>query len=350
MIALTLFNLYFAMVMEQWRIRCREFRVDVMYKCGGKLVGERTRRPLKVKATELLFADDDAAVSVDRNTMERAAEKLEKVIKAWGLTLSVGKTKLLVAGALGTEDEARPIMLEGGEVECVTNFKYLGSVLEANGGVGMDVGERIAKAARAFGALKGLIFNNSNLSYKTKKMVYKAVVLGVLLYGSETWTTKRDATKKMKPFHNRCLRQIVGITSAQQRTELISSVQVAYQFGMEESLEDIVIARRLRWLGHLARMDDHRLPKKKLFGWLPQRRPAHGTRMRWRDCVRKDLNRFNIDDRKWYQLAQDRSGWRRSCRTGLEDVTSSTATTVLNTVFHTCPSSPLILCHSSLYK
>ncbi len=37
-------------------------------------------------------------------------------------------------------------MLEGGEVECVTNFKYLGSVLEANGGVGIEVGERIAKA------------------------------------------------------------------------------------------------------------------------------------------------------------------------------------------------------------
>ncbi len=75
---------------------------------GGKLVGERMRRPLKVKATELLFADDAAAASVDRNTMERAAVELEKVIKAWGLTLSVRKTKLLVAGALGTEDEARP--------------------------------------------------------------------------------------------------------------------------------------------------------------------------------------------------------------------------------------------------
>ncbi len=109
--------------------------------------------------------------------------------------------------------------------------------------------EKIAKAARAFGAFKGPIFNNSNLSYKTKRMVYKAVVLGVLLYGSETWTTKRDATKKMEAFHNRCLRQIVGITSAQQRTELISSVQVACQFGMEESLEDIVIARRLEMAG-----------------------------------------------------------------------------------------------------
>ncbi len=93
--------------------------------------------------------------------MERAAVELEKVIMAWGLTLSVRKTKLLVAGTLGTEDEARPIMLEGGEVECVTNFKYLGSVLKANGRVGMEVGERIAKAARAFGTLKGPITNLS---------------------------------------------------------------------------------------------------------------------------------------------------------------------------------------------
>ncbi len=78
-----------------------------------------------------------------------------------------------------------------------------------------------------------------------------------------------------------------------------------------------------RWLGPLARMDDRRLPKKILFGWLSQRRPAHGTRMRWRDCARKDLKKFNIDERRWYQLAQDRSGWRRSCRTGLEDVTEA---------------------------
>ncbi len=37
-----------------------------------------------------------------------------------------------------------------------------------------------------------------------------------------------------------------------------------------------------------------------------------------RSC-QKDLKKFKIDER-WYQLAQDRSGWRRSGRTGLEDV------------------------------
>ena len=303
-IAPTLFNLYFALVMEQWRTKCKEFGVDVLYKCGGKLVGERTRRPYNVRVMGLMFADDAVAIGTDRVSMEHAAAELERIIRAWGLTLSVVKTKLLVAGIPATEDELRPLELEGGEIECVSDFKYLGSVLEAKGGVGKEVGERIAKAARAFGALKGPVFRNSNLSYKTKRLVYRAVVLGVLLYGSETWTTKRDATRKLEVFHNRCLRGIAGITSAQQRAEYISSVQVARQLGMEESLEDLIVARRLRWLGHVARMEDQRLPKKILFGWLPQRRPAHGTKMRWRDRVRKDLRKFGIEESSWFRLAK----------------------------------------------
>ena len=51
-------------------------------------------------------------------------------------------------------------------------------------------------------------------------------------------------------------------------------------FGMKESLKDFVSARRLRLLGHLARMEEDRLPKKLLFGWLPQHYPAHGPKTR----------------------------------------------------------------------
>ena len=52
------------------------------------------------------------------------------------------------------------------------------------------------------------------------------------------------------PFHNRCLRGILGIMSVQQHLQDMSSVQVAKQFRMEESLEDMIVLRRLRWLGH----------------------------------------------------------------------------------------------------
>ena len=44
-LAPTLFNLYINLAIKQWKEKCAEFGVDVLYKCGRKLVGERTRRP-----------------------------------------------------------------------------------------------------------------------------------------------------------------------------------------------------------------------------------------------------------------------------------------------------------------
>ena len=75
-----------------------------------------------------------------------------------GSTLGVRETKLLVASSPGTEDEVRPINLEGGDEECITSFKECGSVMEEKGGGE----ERVHKVARAFGALKGPTFSNSH--------------------------------------------------------------------------------------------------------------------------------------------------------------------------------------------
>ena len=69
-------------------------------------------------------------------------------------------------------------------------------LVEEKGGVVKEVGERITKASRAFGILKK---KNSNLSYETNRH-YKAVVLEILLYGSETWTTKRFNVRKVEAF------------------------------------------------------------------------------------------------------------------------------------------------------
>ena len=97
--------------------------------------------------------------------------------------------------------------LVGGDVKCVSEFKYLGSILESGSGVMMEVGERIVRTSKAFGALHESIFRNCNLSLRTRGVFYKAVVLGVLLYGSETWTTKRVNIRKLEVFHNCCLQR-----------------------------------------------------------------------------------------------------------------------------------------------
>ena len=67
-IAPTLVNLYFNLMIKSWRQRCLIFGADVLYKCSGRLVGERTRRPSTL--TAFLFADDAAAVSKTRDGTE----------------------------------------------------------------------------------------------------------------------------------------------------------------------------------------------------------------------------------------------------------------------------------------
>ena len=57
----------------------------------------------------------------------------------------------------------------------------------------------------------------------------------------------------------------------------------------------------LKWLGHLARMPDYRMPKINLFSWLPQPRPSCGPKRRWRDVAKKDMQAENIATDTWYR-------------------------------------------------
>ena len=68
-------------------------------------------------------------------------------------------------------------------------------------------------------------------------------------------------------------------------------------------------------------MDDHRFSKNILFGLLSKRHLAHGTKIRWRDQVKRDLNKSGIEERGWFRLAQDRARWRGCCKAGLDRVT-----------------------------
>ena len=112
----------------------------------------------------------------------------------------------------------------------------------------------------------------------TKRAVYKAVVLAVLLYGSETWVLKAQHTRRLNVFHNRCVRAILGVTRYQQWQERLTTQTLAERFGMTWTIPDVVTEHRLKWLGHVGRMDEGRLPKKLLFGELRKTRPNHGTK------------------------------------------------------------------------
>ena len=84
---------------------------------------------------------------------------------------------------------------------------------------------------------------------------------------------------------------------------------------MPDGIGVLLVQRRLRWLGHMARMNDNHLPKQMLFGELLTTRPFHGPKLRWRDVVLRDIQRMGLDALSWYGVAQDRSRWYDLCQT-----------------------------------
>ena len=138
------------------------------------------------------------------------------------------------------------------------------------------------------------VFKNRDLSLATKRAVYRAVVLAVLLYGAETWTMKAVHTRCLNSFHNCCIRTILGVTRYQQWNERLTSQSLSHRFGLQHSISDIILEQRLRWLGHVGRMDEERLPNRLLFGELNMKRPCHGAKKRWRDVLKVDLQAIGV--------------------------------------------------------
>ena len=238
-----------------------------------------------------------------------------------GLTVNIEKTKALAVGERLDEDDTTPLQVEDGGIKMVEQFTYLGSVISSYGDVMEDVKGRIAKASRVFGCLRNPIFKNPTLSISTKRTVYKATVLAVLLYGAETWTLKAEHVRRLNSFHNHCERTILGVTRYQQWKQRLTSKAMATRFGLDWSILDIIMDRRLQWLGRLGRMDDERLPKKMLFGELRKKRACHGTKKRWRDQPSGDWQAIGLKE-GWYQVCQDRTEWRQQCHEGVDEVAS----------------------------
>ena len=131
-----------------------------MFKLGRKLCLERIKRPSSFLLSKCLFADDATLVCSCTEDMVLAARIFYEVATENGFIQSVPKTKLLVAGIGLTNDDLASLELDGGLVEVVEQFKYLGSLVEACGGIVCEVSCRIivAQVSRDFGSLASMWF------------------------------------------------------------------------------------------------------------------------------------------------------------------------------------------------
>jgi len=72
----------------------------------------------------------------------------------------------------------------------------------------------------------------------------------------------------------------------------------------------VIKSRRMRWVGHVARMGEESGVCSVLVGKPEGKRPLGRPRRRWVDNIRMDLQEVGCGYMDWIGLAQDRDRWR----------------------------------------
>ena len=175
--------------------------------------------------------------------MQEKSHKLEITAASLGLKINSSKTKVM---RINNKNNT-PITMDQNQLEDVTSFTYLGTVINIEGGSEEDAKARIGKARTTCNILNK-IWETKNIPIKTKLKIFNSNVESTLLYGSETWKTTSNILNKLQTFSNRCLRRLLGVYWP----NTISNANL-WEPTKQEPIETQIRRRKWKWIGHTLR-------------------------------------------------------------------------------------------------
>jgi hypothetical protein len=119
--------------------------------------------------------------------------------------------------------------------------------------------------------------------------IYKIIIFPVVLYGCETWFLILREEQRMRVFKNRVLRifgpkrdEVIGVWRKLHNEKL-------HSLHDSQTIITTIKSRRMRWTGHVARMEEKRDAYSLLVGTPEGKRPLGKPRRRWVDNIKIDL-------------------------------------------------------------
>ena len=165
------FNIFFTCMLSH-TVRHLEKGVCICYPLDGSFFDlhclATKAKSLQSLLQEVLFADDCALVAHTESDLQLMQDRFSSASKLFGLTVSLGKTKVPHQPAPNTHPPASNTVIDDTPLGNVDHFIYLGSTISCDGSLDKKIATRISKASQALGRLRNRVLNQHNIRLLTK--------------------------------------------------------------------------------------------------------------------------------------------------------------------------------------
>jgi hypothetical protein len=294
----------------------------------GRLVGQRTQsKGTLILLNNLLYVDDGAFIFTNREDMEKAAGLIFDHFAKFGLIMHIGtngkksKTeavyyppKLLNEGEEPKVKITETFPVKHGYVGFTENFKYLGSLINSDLRDIHEIKQRIRKATNQMHELNHL-WRNKHVEQDIKVWLYLALPVNTLLWGCESWAISAEAMRSLETFHTKSIRKILGVSMWNVQALRVTNEQVREEFNNMTTMENILKKRQLQWIGKLARLPEHRLPRQLMAAWIQNPRKPGQPQLSLRNTMARAIETIMPEAGReapleiWLPWAEEEVAW-----------------------------------------
>ena len=173
---------------------------------------------------------------------------------------------------------------DGGKVEAVTDFIFLGLSITVDGDWSHGIRRHLLLGRKVMTKLDNTL-KSRDITLPTKVRIVKAVVFPVVMNGCESLTMKKARHQRMDAFELWHWRRLLRVP----RTARRSNQSILKEISPEYSLEGLMLNLKLQYFGHLMRRPDS-FEKTLMLGKIEGRRRKGWQRMRWLDGITNTVN------------------------------------------------------------
>ena len=181
-------------------------------------------------------------------------------LKTIGLKLNIQKTKIIASGPITSWQ------IEGAKMETVTDFIFLGSKITVDSDCSHEIKRCLLPGRKAMTNLDSIL-KSRDITLPTKVHLVMAMVFPVVVYGCESWTTKKAEHWRIYVFKLWYWKRLMRVSWTARRSNRYILIEISPEY----SLEGLMLKLKLQDFGHLMRRADS-FEKTLMLGKIKGRR------------------------------------------------------------------------------